>query len=346
METNDVSNVIVLSGGPDAERDVSIASANAVHAALLEFGMKSTLVEINEPTLDELLVLLLEAASVDARSSTVVFPMLHGKWGEGGRLQAMLEELRMRFVGSRSEAAKLCMHKSLTKASAQDLVRSMSTSLDRELRVGVSDWVLVRGNEPSGYQDLPFAFPFVVKPDTDGSSFGVVMVESLEAWHDALLSAHARTQQGQGASIAEPRATGLEFTVGAICSDRSVHDQSEHSFTALPLVAIRPAIDSYDTKAKYERDDTTYEVRPKLPDNVEADAIELTLRLAQDIGIQHMCRADFIYDEAAGVAWFLEINTVPGFTRSSLLPMAASAAGLEMPQLCGHLVTCAAHTGH
>ena len=109
----------------------------------------------------------------------------------------------------------------------------------------------------------------------------------------------------------------------------------------LPAVAVDPASGAYDFAAKYERSDTTYTVAPDLPEAVLEAAGELTLGVARAAGVAHLGRADFMYDAGAGIAWFLELNTMPGFTSVSLLPMAAASDGLDMGALCARLVRCA-----
>jgi hypothetical protein len=113
----------------------------------------------------------------------------------------------------------------------------------------------------------------------------------------------------------------------------------------LPIIEIRPAEGHYDYAAKYTRDDTQYILDPKIPENVGRKIAKATKRIARALGLRHIARADFLLDKE-GTAWFLEINTTPGFTDHSLVPKAAAHLGLAMPDLCAKLVELAAPTGN
>lgn len=342
MAKSDVNKALILTGGPDAERDVSLRSATTVHTALNSAGVDAALLEIEQPSKETLSALLEEHGALGTDANAVVFPVIHGPWGEGGPLQRLLESLQATFVGSQSTAAQICMSKSKTKAVARDVVNAMFEQRGENLGIAVSSWELLDGTEKDTIADMPFGLPFVVKPDADGSSFGVRMIEDTASWADAMSAVRRRTSSGAGMSIAEPKAIGIEFTSGIICVEPTHASQSACPCERLPLIAIKPSHGSYDTAAKYERSDTKYKVNPKLPEHVATDASNFTIQLAKTIGVRHLCRADFIYDEVSDVAWFLELNTMPGFTTSSLLPMAATSAGIDLGTLCKRLLSCAA----
>ena len=290
-------SVLVLGGGPDRERPVSLDSARGVAGALRDQGHVVHHVEIDRPTRDELA----------AMPGDVVFPVLHGPFGEGGPLQAMLEDLGRPFVGSRADAAALAMDKLVTARLAMQ-VPGMLTPEHVPLDAGM---------------DLPpAALPLVVKPIRDGSSVGVTICRTADDWARAR---DAAAREPGMAFMVESFVVGREVTVGLLDG------------RALPLIEIAPAEGFYDFEAKYARDDTRYIVDPELPAGAADRLRALAEGLASVLGVRHLARADFIVDERAR-AWLLEINTMPGFTSHSLLPMAAKAAGLEFGPLCARLV--------
>ncbi len=302
--------VLVLGGGPDAERDVSLASAEGVASALREAGCQVVLEEITTPGEREVARLGFGRASGE-----VIFPVLHGPWGEGGGLQRLLEADGRAFVGSKSGPARAAMDKVRTKQlAAQFGISTLETAIV----------------DPSGDGAPPLLFPFVVKPVADGSTIGLHLCRDRDSWMRAWEDAKSSRQ----VMMAEPMRRGRELTVGAIRLN------AEDRLRALPVVEITPAETGgglYDFAAKYERGDTIYAPAPELPEGVAERISNETELLAALLGVRHLCRADFILD-GAGTAWLLELNTMPGFTRSSLLPMAAAHAGIALPELCVGLV--------
>jgi D-alanine-D-alanine ligase len=302
--------VLILGGGPDAERQVSLTSSRCVAAALRASGrFDVTSLTIDRITADEL----------RSQAADVIFPVLHGGWGEGGPLQEILEQDGRPFVSSGSRAARTSMDKIATKAVA--------------LRLGVP-------TPPVHVLDVrdstcPLDFPVIVKPIHEGSTIGLYVVGSQAEWERALDAIRLEASRGVvRCYMIEPKVGGgggsgggkaRELTVGLIDNQ------------ALPVIEIIPAEGLYDYEAKYHRDDTRYTLDPALPPGVDRAIKQQSVRLAAAIGVRHLARADFMLD-ASGTAWFLEINTIPGFTDHSLVPMAARHMGLEMPALCARLV--------
>ena len=313
--TSPQSSVLVLGGGPDAEREVSIASAMGVHQGCLNAGFDAKLLIVDEPTTQE----------IATWNADVIFPVLHGKFGEGGQLQQRLQAADRPFVGSRARASRIAMDKMATKLWAA------------KLGIPTLDAVLL---DPGSIADpdqavLPIEPPLVIKPVADGSSCGLYLCPDIESWHAALQSIAQSDQQSdqRTVSMIEPMITGRELTVGII-------DDGQGGQRALPIVEIAPASGIYDFQAKYERDDTIYTVNPDLADDLVSDLNDWSLSLCQAIGVRHLARVDFMLDQNSN-PWLLEANTMPGFTQTSLLPKAAAAAGLEMPDLCKLLVSAA-----
>lgn len=295
--------VLVLAGGPDAEREVSLASGAAVAEALAAstcFEVRHEI--IDAPGLDEL----------QGLAGDVIFPVLHGPWGEGGPLQDLLAEDGRPFVGCRAEAARLAMDKDATKVVAQ--------------RIGLptAEWRCIRDIDAAA----GFTLPAIVKPVDDGSSVGVVRCDDAETLHracEALLEA-------RGKAIVERYIEGRELTVG-ILGD-----------AALPVVEIRPAIEMYSYEAKYERDDTQYILRPELPTGIAERLSTMSEQLFRAVGAKHLARVDWLLDRSSE-PFLLEVNTLPGFTSHSLVPMAAADTGLPMTALCEQLVRMAMSEG-
>ncbi len=295
--------VLVLAGGPDAEHDVSISSGRAIAEALGKSGrFDAHLVEFEDLTLDRLRGL----------PGEVVFPALHGAFGEGGTLQRMLDEDGRPYVGSGARASRAAIDKVLTKAIATSLGLPV-------LPTAILD------PQDTG---LGLDLPVVVKPVFEGSTIGLHVCRTREDW----LAAHASAVRTGKPTMLEPHRAGREVTVGLVDWGAGLE--------ALPLIEIVPADGLYDYDAKYSRDDTRYEVDPDVGEGVAARLASWTLRLADAMGIRDLCRADFILDDQGG-AVFLEVNTMPGFTGHSLVPMAAAARGRGMPELCAALVDAA-----
>lgn len=300
MEAGDMITVLVLSGGPDAEHDVSINSGRTIAQALRDAGR----FDVNLVAFDEL-----TEESLRAMRGDVVFPTLHGPFGEGGALQRMLDADGRPYVASGAMASRAAIDKILTKAIATRLaLRTAPTAILDPNDTG-----------------LGMPLPIVVKPVFEGSTIGLYVCHSREQW----LAAHRASVATGKPTMIEPLIPGRELTVGLV--DRG------HGLEALPVIEIVAAEGLYDYEAKYTRDDTRYLIGPELPPGVADRIQQQTLVLAQEMGIRDLCRADFILDDQSN-AYFLEINTMPGFTSHSLVPMAAAAAGIDPPSLCATLI--------
>lgn len=294
--------VLVLGGGPDAEREVSLKSAKFVAQALERGGVYS----VRSETIDRLTPETLRALPGD-----VVFPVLHGGWGEGGPLQDLLEHDGRPFVGCRAQAARLAMDKMATKLAAA------------AIGVATKRACVINGRDAG----CPLELPVVVKPVHEGSSVGVHICRTTPEWKTAIAAALADMQQHPKRvyMVEEAVLGGSELTVGVLDG------------AALAPIQIRPSVEFYDYEAKYERSDTQYVVDPPLDQSLKASLRTSAEAIFRTIGARHLARVDFLLDRQ-GKAWLLEVNTMPGFTDHSLLPMAAAHAGKPMHLLCEHLV--------
>ncbi|MEX2218691.1 MAG: D-alanine--D-alanine ligase [Phycisphaerales bacterium] len=302
--------VLVLGGGPDAEREVSLNSAGAIAEALRaggKFGVEHRVIDrIGE-------------GELRALPGDVVFPALHGPFGEGGPLQDLLEAGARPYVGCGPGIARLAMDKMATKMAAA----CAAIPTPESCVINVKDDV------------LPIAPPAVVKPVHDGSSVGLHIIRCEGCWKGARAAVREDVAAHPGGGrvyMAERFIAGRELTVGLLDGE------------PLPIVQIIPAEGPYDYEAKYTRDDTRYVVNPDLPAGVGERVRRDAVTLARALGVRHLARVDFILD-GRGRHWLLEINTMPGFTSHSLVPMAARSIGLEMPDLCQRLVELALRDG-
>lgn len=304
-------SVLLLAGGPDAEREVSLNSASEVAQALDASGLDVHHEIIDTPT----------AAELAAMPGEVVFPVLHGLWGEGGPMQDLLEQDGRPFVGCDASAARLAMDKLATKLVAGSIgVRTPAACLF----------------EPSEPACL-IGLPAVLKPTREGSSFGLHICRSEAEWSEAhaavvddLASSPGRRYLAE--RMVPERGTGRELTVAMV-------DLGE-GLDAVGIVEIAPASGIYDLEAKYSRDDTVYTVDPELPEQTKAELVDASRALASAIGVRHLCRVDYRLD-TDGTPWMLEVNTMPGFTGASLLPKACAERGIAMPELCALLIDAA-----
>jgi len=294
-----MTTVVVLGGGPDAEREVSLQSASAVASALREH----TAFTVVGRTIDRITLEELRAIPGD-----VVFPALHGAFGEGGPMQDLLELDGRAYVGSGPRASRIAMDKLATKLYASSL------------GVPTPEACVINPKD----ERCPLPLPVVVKPVHEGSSVGLHICTTESAWRTAL----AEVREGKRVYLAERMIPGRELTVGLLDG------------APLPLVQITPAQGVYDYEAKYNRDDTQYIVDPELPPGLAEAVSERSAALARHLGVRHLARVDFMLD-GTGVPWLIELNTMPGFTSHSLVPMAARARGIEMDRLCAGLVEAA-----
>ena len=232
------------------------------------------------------------------------FIMLHGRYGEDGTIQGALELMGIPYTGSGVMASAVGMDKWRTKL------------LWRSVGLPVPEYVMLDSSSDFAAVEKQLGLPLFVKPACEGSSIGVTKVRQ----SGELRPAYAEAARHDALVIAERGVMGGEYTVAILGNE------------ALPIIRIVPATDFYDYEAKYLRDDTRYLCPCGLSDAREQELRALALEAFRVLGCRGWGRVDFLMDEQ-GNAYFLEVNTSPGMTDHSLVPMAARAAGLSYEQL-------------
>lgn len=298
-DASEFGKVAVIYGGNSNERSVSLDSGAAVLQALQNQGVDATHYDPKYQDIAEL-------SDYDR-----VFNVLHGRGGEDGLLQGVLQWLDIPQTGSGVLASALGMDKVRTKQLWQGC--GLSTA-PFSLLTADTDWQQVVNM---------LGLPLIIKPVHEGSSIGMTKVNHL----DELPAAYETAVQCGDAVMAERWITGREFTI-AIVDDE-----------AYPVIRLEPAdiTNFYDFEAKYNRDDTSYYIPCGLSANDEKHLQDLSLSAFRAVNAKGWGRIDAMQDEA-GNFWLLEINTVPGMTSHSLVPMAAKARGMDFDTLCWHIL--------
>ena len=293
-DPREFGKVAVLFGGTSSEREISLLTGHAVHAALQRSGIDAYAVDPREKALQELVDEGFDRAWV----------ALHGPGGEDGTVQGALECLGIPYTGSGVLGSAVCMDKLRTK----QLVSSVG--------IATADFVVLRDERDFDLALTRLGLPMFVKPATQGSSVGMSKVERPEDLPVAFAAAAATDP----CVLAEAYISGAEYTVGVLAGE------------ALPSIRIRTTQTFYDYQAKYFRDDTQYDCPSGLSAETERHLAALALGAFDATGASGWGRADFMMD-STGRPLLLEINTVPGMTDHSLVPMAARARGMSFEQL-------------
>jgi D-alanine-D-alanine ligase len=290
----DFGRVAVLFGGKSAEREVSLKSGNAVLDALQSAGVDAFGLDVGDDLLQRLMSEKIDRA----------FIILHGRGGEDGSMQGLLECLGIPYTGSGILASALAMDKLRTK----QVWHSLGIPTPRHAVLSSEADCISAATE--------LGFPLIVKPAHEGSSIGMAKVTSTSELIDAWKAASTYDSQ----VLVEQWIQGPEFTIATL------RDQ------VLPPIALGTTHSFYDYDAKYIANDTQYRIPCGLDSAKEKELMDLTAKACEALGIAGWGRADVMQD-AQGQFWFLEVNTAPGMTDHSLVPMAARAAGLDFQQL-------------
>ena len=285
----------VLMGGLSAERDVSLKSGLAVHQALLALGYDSTAIDVRSEVAN-----ILRDEKIE-----VAFIALHGRYGEDGCIQGLLELMQIPYTGSGVLASALAMHKLYSK---QAFAAAGLT---------ITPYVALRRGETCSAESLHFGLPAVVKPVQEGSSVGVSIVKKAEALQAALDEAFRYDEL----VLVERYIKGKEVQVGILDNQ------------PIGAIEIAPKNEFYDFEAKYSDGMAEHFFPARLDPSLYEKVQQQGLKAHQALGCDSYCRVDFLVTEA-GDCYLLEVNTLPGMTALSLLPeIAQKGAGLSFEQL-------------
>ncbi|HEY0830937.1 MAG TPA: D-alanine--D-alanine ligase [Candidatus Dormibacteraeota bacterium] len=297
----------VLRGGKSAERDVSLRSGEQVAKALRGRGHDVAPVDLDAGTWD-----VLRDGGYDC-----VFNALHGRLGEDGTVQGMLELLGLPYTGSGVLASALCMDKSRSAKVLAGAGLHVPEFEELEIKEGVAADVVER-------LVARFGLPVVVKPVREGSTIGLTIAKDADAVASGLVLAGRYDRR----VLVQRFAAGTEITVGVLATPE---------LQVLPTLEIVSENPVYDYDAKYTAGKSHHIIPARIPEPARASASDAAARAFTELGCSGMARVDIIV-AAEGTPWLLEVNTVPGLTELSLLPDAARAAGIAFDELCQRLV--------
>lgn len=290
--------ILLISGGSSRERAVSLVTSDNMFRGLQEAGHEVTRVNVNDE---------LEAVQHWTSKFDLMFLGLHGRRGEDGLLQSVLEREGIPFTGAGSQASLLAFHKSASKI------------LFDQQNIPTPTWQYFRHDVNSDLPRNGFDFPFVIKPDNEGSTMGLSIIRS-----EADLEPAGAVSGQYYHLLYETFIPGRELTVGVLDGK------------ALPIVEIFPGHELYDYESKYTHGASRYEVPANLNDDITKNLQTLAEKSVQVLGVEVYARVDFRLDPD-NQPWCLEVNTLPGMTETSLLPMAAKAAGINFPELLNRI---------
>lgn len=294
--------VAVLMGGISKEREISFRSGKAIAAALKKKGHKVVEIDVKGE------VVIKELKSLNPKAA---FIALHGKFGEDGAIQEILEELKIPYTGPSVSASALCFDK---LAAKEYLKKRGFLTPDHEIYrrdQNIDDWV----------KNYKLGFPAIVKPNTEGSTIGMTRIWKQEE----LTGAIEEALKFDNLILVERYIEGREITVGV------------HNGRTFPIVEVVPKSGFYDYEAKYTKGMTEYIVPTKISKELSKKVQKISENICQILKCEGSVRVDFMISKE-GDPFFLEVNTIPGMTETSLLPKAAAACGLSFEDLCDEMV--------
>ncbi len=290
----DFKHVAVFMGGWSAEREVSLKSGKAVVEALQRQSIKVTGVDVDRNVCKQ----------IQQQSFSHVFNMLHGRGGEDGVIQGLLDVLGIPYTGSGVLGSALAMDKLRCK------------KLWRGIALPTPDFQLLKSVNDCKSAIVRMGLPLMVKPVLEGSSIGISKVKT----DDDMVPAWEAAKKCGGPVIAEKFIEGAEYTAAILNGE------------VLPMIRLETDNDFYDYQAKYVSSDTRYLCPCGLPEEVEAELAKLMNRSFKAVMGENWGRVDFMLDSDQK-PWLIEVNTVPGMTDHSLVPMAAKHAGISFDEL-------------
>ena len=290
----DYGKILVLMGGWSNEREISLISGESVFNSLITSGLDVIKLDLNKDNISK----------VKELNPDRIFIVLHGKGGEDGEIQLHLENLGIPYTGSGSESSKVCMNKRTTKKIL------LENNIQTPNYIKISKSTNIEDIENS------FQYPFVIKPTSEGSSIGVYVVEDRVSCKEAI----NENIKISNDVIVEEYISGKEYTVGIVDNN------------ALPVIKLIPPGKFYDFEAKYNSKETKYICPSGLDQNTEEEIKKLSLNCFNLLNCRGWGRVDLIIDEK-NKPWIIELNTVPGMTEHSLVPMAANYRNINFNEL-------------
>ena len=284
----------LLIGGESAERDVSLSSGRSIEKALISLGHKVVKLD----PIDGFASIEDSILNVD-----LVFNGLHGGDGENGKIAAQLQSLNVIYTGSNEQSSRICMDKNLSKKTIA------------ENDINTPKWIL-KNDTSSDILDGNFEYPLIVKPNDQGSTIGLSIVKRKDQLKDAFTNA----LQFADSIIFESYIDGREITVPIVGSK------------AYPVIEIIPSHDFYDYECKYTKGMSQYICPAEISNKLSESIKDLALKIHTILDCRHYSRVDFLLD-SKNEPWFLELNTLPGMTETSLLPKSLKADGIEFKEI-------------
>ncbi|MBF7083327.1 D-alanine--D-alanine ligase [Desulfallas sp. Bu1-1] len=298
----------VLLGGRSAEREVSLRTGEAIYQALLNNGYDAVKIDVDRNIVE----------NIKANGVELAFIALHGKYGEDGTIQGLLEILEIPYVGSGVLASAIAMNKITTK---KILVYE---------GIPTPEFLTVTRREFSARAEtveqriLQMGLPVVIKAATQGSTIGISFVRNPGEIKPALEEAFKYDPE----ALVEKMIEGIEITVPVLGNEEP---------EVLPLIEIVSATGVYDYKAKYTVGLSEHIIPPRIEENIQNEIKSLAHKVYKAIGCRGLARIDFIVDNS-GNTYVLEVNTIPGMTETSLFPDSARAAGISFEELIKKLI--------
>ncbi|MCK5076808.1 MAG: D-alanine--D-alanine ligase [Calditrichia bacterium] len=325
--------IAVLLGGVSAERDVSIVTGTNIALALKENGHQVKAIDVaygsrifdfekdqsqvhvkplppDEEKLQKLKKNIFKTINYLAENNyDLAFIALHGGYGENGQLQALLELADIPYTGAGSVSSAISMDKHTSKVLAE--------------RVGVptANWIIIRKGEKPVFPE-EIGLPLVVKPNDQGSTVGLTIVQEKEQYVEAVNKAFLHGDM----VMVEEYIPGKELTVSVLNEE------------TLPTIDIQPESGLYDYESKYQGGKTQYVVPAEIPEDVNKKVQKWAKDVFGELKCRHYGRVDFRYDPDSGKICFLELNTLPGMTSTSLVPKAAKAVGISFNEVLEKII--------
>lgn len=303
----------VLMGGPSTEREISLKSGKAVYESLKQYGLKVVAIDIKTDNRQQNLLL------IKFHHLNCAFLALHGRFGEDGSMQEILQELGIPYTGSGVEASRLAMDKIASRKIFEVYGLSVPRYKIVDKSFSLTNWKMQNH----------LSFPLVIKPARHGSSIGLSIVDKMVQLNQALDLAFGFDEK----ILVEEFIAGREVTVGIL-------DEK-----ALPVIEIIPKRRFFDYTAKYKAGMTRYRVPARLKKDLAEKIQNTALSAHRLLGCSGCSRVDMILSKDQ-IPFVLEVNTIPGLTETSLLPKAARRVGIGFTQLCLKLIELAYEKEH